>query len=328
LIGKLAVNGSGNGAHSGAQTLALLATPLNPRLLKALADGPKPQVELRRDASSPAQTTLRAQLKRLHEAGAIEKNRLNGFPGVLEYELSPAGRGLLQVAKTIDYWLARAPEEPAPAGESAKAAIKALTDAWSATMLRVLATSPASLTELDRVIGSLSYPSLERRLVALRLAGQVEATATAEHGTPQALTRWAREGAGPIAAAARWERRHMSGTAAPFGRVDAETMFLLTIPLLRLEERVSGSCRLAMEIPRARGARLAGIVVQVHKGQVESCTSRLTGDTDAWGLGSPVAWLEALVAADTDRIESGGDGRLALALLRSMHRALFARVPQ
>ena len=82
------VNGSGNGARSGAQTLGLLATPVNSLILGALADGPKRQVELRRAAGLPAQTTLRAHVKVLSEVKAIAKHRRNRFPGVLEFELT------------------------------------------------------------------------------------------------------------------------------------------------------------------------------------------------------------------------------------------------
>lgn len=318
------VNGGGNGARSGAQTLVLLAAPLNVPILRALAAGPKQQLELRQETGSPAQTTLRAQLKRLDEVAAIEKRRRNRFPGVLEYELSAAGRDLLLVADAVERWLERAPGGPLPlGGNSAKAAIKALAAGWSTTMLRALAAGPLSLTELDRLIVSLSYPSLERRLAGLRLAGQVEAQAGNGRGTPYAVSVWGREGVGPLTAAARWERRHMPRGAAPIGRIDAEAVFLLTVPLLSLSEDVSGSCRMAVELPGSEGPRLAGVVVGVEKGRIASCTSRLQGTADAWALGSTTAWLEAIVRADTDSIEPGGDGRLARTLLESLHRALF-----
>lgn len=41
--------------------------------------------------------------------------------------------------------------------------------------LRALGASPLSFTEFHRIITSLSYPSLGRRLGALRLAGLIEA---------------------------------------------------------------------------------------------------------------------------------------------------------
>jgi DNA-binding HxlR family transcriptional regulator len=302
----------------------LLAAPLNVPILRALAAGPKQQLELRHETGFPAQTTLRAQLKRLDEVGAIEKRRRNRFPGVLEYELSAAGRDLLLVADTTERWLQRAPDGPLPlGGNPAKAAIKALAAGWSTTMLRALAAGPLSLTELDRIIVSLSYPSLERRLAALRLAGQVEAQASNGRGTPYAVSAWAREGVGPLTAAARWERRHMPRSSPPIGRIDVEALFLLTVPLLRLPEDASGTCRMAVELPGSDGPRLAGVVVGIENGRIASCTSRLQGTADAWALGSMTAWLEAIVNADTDSIEPGGDGRLARTLLESIHRALF-----
>ena len=190
-------------------------------------------------------------------------------------------------------------------------------------MLRALAANPLSLTELDRVIASLSYPSLERRLAALRLAGQVEALAGNGRGTPYAVTTWAREGVGPLTAAAHWERRYMPHETPPIGRIDAEAILLLTLPLLSLSADVSGSCRMAMELPGKDGRRLAGVVVVVAQGSVESCTSRLEGSADAWALGSASGWLEAMVRADTDNIEPGGDSRLASALLERLHAVLF-----
>ncbi|HEY5815836.1 MAG TPA: winged helix-turn-helix transcriptional regulator [Solirubrobacterales bacterium] len=296
-------------------------------ILRALAEGPKQQVELRQQTGLPAQTTLRAQLKRLEEIGAIEKQRRNRFPGVLEYELGSPGRDLLFVADTLDRWLARAPDGPLPLGGSpAKAAIKSLAESWSTAMLRALATGPLSLTELDRVIVSLSYPSLERRLAAMRLAGHVEACPSNGRGTPYALTDWTRQGIGPLAAAARWERRHMPEHTAPIGRVDVEAAFLLSVPLLSPENAVSGSCRMAAEIPAGKERRLAGVVVSVKRGEIESCTSRLQGSPDAWALGSVTAWLEAVIEADTDRIEPGGDTRLARVLLDSLHRELFGEL--
>ncbi len=318
------VNGGGNGARSGAQTLILLAVPLNILILRALADGPKKQADLRREAGLPAQSTLRAQLKRLAEVGAVEKQRRNHFPGALEYELTGPGRDLLFVVAALERWLEQAAGRP-PALDSnaAKAAIKALAEGWSTTMLRALAAGPLSLTELDRVIGSLSYPSLERRLAAMRLAGQVEARPGNGGGTPYAVTDWLRRGIAPLAAATRWERRHRPRATAPIGRLETEAGFLLTAPLLRLPAELSGTCRMAIEIPDGEGVRLAGVTAEVQNGRIVSCATQLQIGADAWALGSPAAWLDAVIDRDTDRLELGGDCRLAGAALDSLHEALF-----
>lgn len=309
--------------RSGAQTLVLLADPLNALVLRELVTGPKRQVELRRAAASPAQTTLRAHLNELTTLGAIAKQRRNRFPGVLEFELTEAGHDLIAVIATLRRWLEAAPEGGCGfATDGAKTAIKALAGGWSTTILRALAAGPRSLTELDRVIGFLSYPAIERRLGTMRLAGQVEARAADGKGTPYAVTHWLRKGVAPLAAAARWERRHRPLAAAPIGRIDTETAFLLAVPLLRLPADLSGSCRMAMEIPNGSRPHFAGVVVEVAAGKIQACTTRLQGNPDAWASGMATAWLTAMTEVDTDRLELGGDGRLARSLVVALHEAL------
>ena len=323
------VNGSETGARSGAQALLLLAAPLNCLILRALSDRPRQQAELRRQTGSPAQTTLRAQVKRLTEIGVIERHRTNRFPGTLEYELTAPGRELLFVLGVLERWLEKAPDGPLVLGGNvAKAAIKALAEGWSTTMLRALAARPLSLTELDGVIASLSYPSLERRLGAMRLAGQVEAIPIPGRGTPYAVTDWLREGVAPLAAAARWERRYVPQASAPIGRLDAEALFLLAVPLPRLPAELSGRCRMAAEIHNGKKRRFAGVLVDVREGTIASCATDLQGDADARALGSPGAWLDAVIAHDTDRLELSGDCRLARTLLDGLHGALFGVAPE
>jgi DNA-binding HxlR family transcriptional regulator len=302
----------------------LLALPLNVVILRSLADGSRKQAELRHAAGSPAQTTLRAQLKRLEEIGAIEKHRRDRFPGVLEYELTEVGNDLLFVLDVLDRWLVQAPEEPlALGGNAAKAAIKALAEGWSTTMLRALAAGPLSLTELSGVIGSLSYPSLERRLGAMRLASLVAARRGNGQGTPYAVTAWLRQGIAPLLAAARWERRNVPLSTAPIARLDTETAFLLALPLLQPLGDLSGSCRLVAELTNGAKRRLAGVRVELRDGMIGFCATRLQGDADAWALGPPAAWLNAMIDRDLDQLELGGDGRLARALVDGLHEALF-----
>jgi len=303
----------------------MLATPLNVLLLRALAEGTSRQTDLRRAAGMPAQTTLRAHLRKLVESGALVKQRHDDFPGALELELTGAGRDLLGVMATLEAWLAAAPDGRLALGDPpAKAAIKALAEGWSSTILRALAAKPLSLTELDRVISSLNYPTLERRLGAMRLVGQIEARPGGGRGRPYAVTAWLRQGVAPIAAATYWEHRHRVGAAPPFGRLDAEAAFLLSVPLLQLPGKLSGSCRLAVEISNGRKHTMAGVVVDAKAGRVVSCTTRLQGHPDAWTSGSPAAWLAALIDADPGALELGGDTSLARAVLDGLHRALFA----
>lgn len=320
------VNGSRNGERSGAQTLVLLAAPFNHLLLRSLAAGPKKQVELQRETGSTPQTTLRAQLKRLAELDVLDKRRHSSFPGVLEYELTPTGRDLFPVLDSLESWLGSAPDGPLPLGNGpSKAAIKALAEGWSTRMIRALAPGPLSLTELDGVIGSLSYPSLERRLTAMRLAGLVAAQASEGQSRPYAVTEWLRRGIAPIATAARWERHHHPRATAPIGRLDIEAAFLLTMPLLQLPPDVSGTCRLATEIANGDSRRPAGVTVGVEEGRIVSCATRLKADVDAWAHGSTHAWLASVIERDHDSVELGGNCRLAGCLLDELHEMLLGK---
>jgi DNA-binding HxlR family transcriptional regulator len=319
-----AVNGSGKGTRSGALVLALLASPLNCEILTALAQSPMQQSDLRRETGSPAQTTLRAQLRKLSAIGAIEKERQNRFPGAIEHRLTERGQELLAVTEVTKSWLAQTPEGPVELGGSAgKAAIKALVEGWSTTMLRLLATKPLTLTELDGMIASLNYPSLERRLGAMRLAGLIAPQPGDGRGTPYAVTDWGRRGAGPLAAAARWERCHIPDKTSSLSRLDVETAFLMAMPLVRLSEEASGSCRMVADVSSGGKAVLAGVMVEGNRGRIRSCTTRLEGYPDAWASGSVSAWLAALVEGDLDRLEMGGDCGLVRSVIDGLQACLF-----
>jgi DNA-binding HxlR family transcriptional regulator len=208
-----------------------------------------------------------------------------------------------------------------PGTVAAKSAIKALVDGWTTNIMRALAARPLSLGELDRLIASVSYPSLQRRLGAMRLVGQVEKRPGRE--SPYVVTDWLRRAIAPLAAAARWERRHMREQASPITSHDAEAGFLLSLPLLRLSEGLSGSCRLVVEV--VDGKRLAGALAEVDHGAVVSCTSRLNGASAAWAVGPATAWLHAVLDGDSTTLELGGDCKLALALLDQMGQTLSRR---
>lgn len=319
-------NGStGREVRTGARILTLLAAPSNRFILHKLSQGPRRLVDLRREASSVPPTTLRGHLRQLSEIGAIAKRRLHPFPSVREYVLTgPAGRELRFVATTLESWLANAPDGPlSPDDEIARAAVKALVEGWSSTMLRALAPGPLTLTELDRLIGSISYPALDRRLAAMRLAGQVEARPSQGKGTPYAVTEWLRRGVAPLTAAVRWERHHLPDETAPIAPLDAEAGFLLVMPLLKLPAELTGSCRMGVEFGDGGERRLVGVTVGIDQGRVVSCTTRLESNPGSWATGPVAAWLRNAIEADPHRLELGGDRRLARALLDGVNRALF-----
>jgi DNA-binding HxlR family transcriptional regulator len=309
--------------RAGTKALSLLATPLNVAILQSLAAGPLTLMDLRRATGSPSQTTLRNNLRSLTELGAIHKRHRNDFPGPIDYELTKSGRDLLEVANVLAMWLSASPHGSVPLGSTAaKSAINAFLDGWSTSMLRALAARPLSLTELDSLIAGVSYPSLERRLGAMRLAGQVEKRRTGGRGTPYAVTDWLRAAIAPLVAAVSWERRHASQLVNPVTSRDVEGTFLLVLPSVRLPEEFSGRCRLAVEM--AEPGRLVGVLAEVERGKVIACTSRLHGTPNAWAVGSVHAWLQAVIERDPARLDLGGARDFAGALIDGLSQTFFS----
>jgi len=302
----------------------MLSTPLNVHVLQALRDEPMSLIDLRRAVGSPPQTTMRGHLRALVEARVLERKRQGGFPGPVDYELARAGRELLGVAEILEAWLRVAPDGAIQLGSvAAKSSTKALVEGWSSGIVRALAAKPLALTEISRLITGLSYPSLERRLGAMRMAGLIEPRPGSGRGTPYAVTDWLRRAIGPLAAAARWERRNLSDVTSPVRRIDIEAAFLLTLPMVSLPEPYAGVCRLAVDTSNGSQHRQAGVVVRVEKGKVSSCVTRLDGQVDASALGSVAAWIATVLEKDGEQLEFSGRSRLARALGDGLHRVLL-----
>jgi DNA-binding HxlR family transcriptional regulator len=300
---------------------------LNGLVLRALADGPMRLAELRREVGGPAQTTLRGNLASLIEIGVLARRGRDGKPSVLENELTPLGRELLRVGDALEQWLARAPAGPI-AFESAagKAAIKALVGGWNSTVVRALAARPLTLTELDRLIDSFTYPALERRLGAMRLAEQIEPSPNGDRKRrPYTVTSWLREAIGPLVAAARCERRHIADHTAPIARIDVEAAFLLAAPLLRLTNGAAGFCQLMVQAGGngAGPARAPGAQFEVENRRVTSCVARVEAQPSTWVSGSATAWLDAMIEREAELLDFGGDVDLGREIVYGLHDGLF-----
>lgn len=315
--------------RAGGQTLTLLGAPRTFLILQSLAEGPKGQLELRRDAGAPAQSTLRGHLRALEATGAVAKRRRDSFPGALEYELTECGRELLSVAGGLERWLAGAPAGPLELGnDPAKAAVKGLVDGWSTSILGALATGPLSLTELDKRISTVSYPTIERCLENMRLADQLEVGTRGRSGTPHAITDWLRRGVAPLALGARWEHRFGSDGADPVSRADLGGALQLAEPLFNVSQRLSGSCQIELKPPHgdADGQEHFFAVVEVASGKLSLGGFYPEVEPDVQASGSIASWFSTVIDADTTDLELKGDRDLAKAIFSGLHRALFKGV--
>jgi len=304
----------------------LLSTSLNLHVLKALEDENLPLAELNRAVGHPPATTMRAYLKALTDLGALERRQEADFPGAVTYALAEPGNKLLGVAAILQNWLETAPDGPMALGSpAAKSAIKTLVDGWNATIVRVLAARPFALTELARLIPSISYPTLERRIAAMRRVGLLEAQrdGSGSRGTPYKATRWLRQAAAPLTAGIAWERRWAPAQTSMIGRIDVEASFLLSIPLLELPGDLSGCCRLAVEMRTLSRLEYAGAMVTVKGGRLASCTARLRGEPDAWAAGTALDWFGWVNGHLDHQLDLGGDTPLARSLLEALREVLL-----
>jgi DNA-binding HxlR family transcriptional regulator len=308
--------------HSGERALSLLSGPLNVHILKALEDEERGLTELTQAVGLPPATTMRSYLRSLVEVGALARHRESGFPGGVSYALTPAGEDLLKVGEVLQGWLAEAPEGPISLGSTAsKSATKALIDGWCANIVRALAARPTPLTKLARLIPQISYPTLERKLTAMRLVGLVEGRRGGSgRGTPYRVTPWLRRAVAPLAAAVAWESHHLA--EAQIARLDVEAGLLLATPLLDLPPGITGTCRLAIETNSGSDPGYAGVTLTLEESRIVSCVTRLARDADAWIVGTPVDWFRWMIAGEDGHVELGGDTWVNRGVLASLREVL------
>lgn len=315
--------------RAGSHVLSLFANPLTARILRAHTNGPLRLSALHEQIGWSPHTTLRAAVNNLCDVGALQRGTDGDPRPSAATALTPAGEEMIAVADSIDRWLAAAPMGAiAPNSDEAKGAIKALAGGWNSTLMRALATRPFTLTGLDKLIPDVSYPSLERRLARMRATGQIEAVEAKDRGTPYAVTEWSRRAVGPLCMAGRCERRYLPDATAPITDVEVEASFMLTLPLARLPETSHGVCMLAVQTctseAEERGQDLAGVTIEVRRGQVVSCATRIHERPPTWALGTAENWLDVVIDGDLTELRFGGARpQLAANLVNSVHFALF-----
>lgn len=310
----------------GATALSLLSTPLNVHVLKALEDEELSLAGLNRAVGHPPATTMRAYLKALTDLGVVERRQEVDFPGSVSYALTEAGHRLLFAAAVLEHWLESAPDGPIALGSpAAKSAVKTFVEGWNSALVRALAARPFALTELARLIPSISYPTLERRIAAMRRVGLLEGqrNGNGSRGTPYKATRWLRQAIAPLTAATAWERRWAPGQTGMIGRIDVEASFLLAVPLLELPEELSGSCRFAVELRTLSKLEYAGVMVTVEAGRLVSCTARLKGESAAWAAGTAADWFDWVNGRADHQLELGGDTALVRGVMEALREVLL-----
>jgi DNA-binding HxlR family transcriptional regulator len=296
----------------GAEALSLLAAPLNVHTLEALQRGPMGLPELHRAIGSPPQSTMRVYTRRLEELDLLESHRRKEFPTGTDYGITEAGRSLLGVAAFLQDWLGEAPDGPILLDSIAgKSGTKALVGGWSSNIVRAVAARPLSLTDLNMLIPKISYPSLERKLSAMRSAKLVEPEPGNPKGIPYRATDWLRRAVVPLTSAVAWGLQYTREPTSAICRIDVEAAFLLAFPIISLGSEVTGRCRLSVEVQGGSSPTYAGALVSIERGRVVSCSSNLEGDAHASVSGTPVAWLRQMNGGPHGGLEVDGSRSFA-----------------
>lgn len=307
--------------------LGLLENPLNVKVLGAHADGPLRFAELQEHLGWSAEATVRGAIKNLEERGGLVRQPAEGKGNAVATALGPAGKDLLNVADVLKGWLSECPAKPIELeGAHAAVAVKALAGGWSSSLIRALATGPSTLTELSEQIPEISYPSLERRIGWMRTTGQIDALPKQPRGVPYTPTKWLRRAITPLAMAMRCERRHMVGNP-PITAVEAESAFLLALPVAPLPEDRRGSCMLAIQTDAVEfdeDQPLAGVNLELHLDGSASWSVGLVAKPSTWAVGTAEDWLTAMLDGRFEFLRIGGaDPQLAVDVINGMRYAVF-----
>jgi DNA-binding HxlR family transcriptional regulator len=144
--------------RAGSRALSIFTHALSARVLRAHAARPLRRGELEEKLGWAPQSSLRAAVGGLRELGALaHAGPGKGSPSP-PLELSGAGRELLAVEEALARWLAQGPEGLVALDDAAgRGILGALLTAWDSTVAEALAERPLTLTDLNAVIGDLSY---------------------------------------------------------------------------------------------------------------------------------------------------------------------------
>jgi len=237
---------------------------------------------------------------------------------------TPAGHEVPFVAGVLQEWLNRGPDGSTELGPEAGPALWALLSGWSSTAVHAFAAGPRTAAEASDAIQILDREIVEAHIAAMVETGLLVALRRPEGAEQQfAVTDWLRAAVAPLAVAARMELRHPPGDTAPISALDVEAAFQLTLPLLELPPDLHGCCSLAVELDEGVVDSPSGVTAKVDRGRVLSCEARLDEEADARASATAPDWLEMVIEGDAGEASTGGDARIAGALLQGLHETLF-----
>lgn len=238
---------------------------------------------------------------------------------------TPAGREVPFVGATLHRWLERCPRGPVAAGKGSGDVLWPLLSSWVGTVVHAVAAKPRSAAEIQEAIGVLPLEVVEANVDLLSGVELIHFSPPERPDGEERIepTNWLRLAVAPLAAAARMELRHPREDVAPIAAADVVAALQLALPLLRSSRGLSGACTLSVGLDEGIIGSPVAMTARIERRRV-ACELGTDPQADAWVAGSTAAWLDAVIDRDTGRLETGGDERLAGAVLKGLHKRLFA----
>jgi len=311
----------------GVPALKLLAEEWMAAVLGGLADGALRPAELEHALPDAGHSVVIRRLRHLldselvtyeHRPGVPPHAHEAGVPHEAHYNLTDAGRMLLEVTAEANHWeqtWCSQGERSEPAGTLA---IKLTADEHTRKIGLLLADGPLSTKDLERHAPDLCRSALRRRLRELVLAGLLERR-TRGRSSLYEMTARARHLAHVATLAGRWEWQWSRPQHPVPGRHLSKLLHMLA-PVAHVPEPMAGICQLHLE---ARGADDPDIYLAAQAGNVLALAGAPAALPEAVGRASPEAWCDALLQREGP-IAISGDQALLAAVIAALSTALLA----
>jgi DNA-binding HxlR family transcriptional regulator len=311
----------------GVRALKLLAEESMAAVLRGLAEGALRPAELEQALPDVGHSVVMRRLRHLldselvtyeHQPGLPPHARSAGIPHEAHYDLTDAGRALLEVAveagRWEDIWCSQ-DERRDPAGTLA---IKLTADEHMREITLLLAGGPLCTRDMERRASDLGRSALRRRVRDLVLAGLLEQRKRGRVPLYE-LTAGARHIALVAMLAGRWEWQWSTPVHPAPGR-DLNKLLRLLAPVARIPESMAGICQLHLD---ARGADDPDIYLAAQAGNVLALEGAPAAPPEAVGHATPEAWCDALLLREGPIAISGNQALLA-AVIGALSAALVA----
>jgi DNA-binding HxlR family transcriptional regulator len=311
----------------GVPVLKLLAEEWMASVLRGLADGALRPAELERRLPDAGHSVVMRRLRHLldnelvtyeHLPGQPPHAHSAGIPHEAHYDLTDAGRMLLEVPAEADRWEQAWCSQAERREPAETLAIKLTADEHTRKIGLLLADGSLSTNDLDRRAPDLCRSALRRRLRELVLAGLLERRARGRTSLYE-LTARARHLAHVATLAGRWEWQWSRPQQPAPGR-DLDRLLHMLAPVARIPEPIAGICQLHLD---ARGADSPDIYLAARAGNVLALAGAPAAPPEAVGHASPEAWCDALLLHHGS-IAISGDQALLEAVIDSLSTALLA----